>query len=99
MPSAALREQVLKDAWIGDAVLALWARKRILAENGRVDGEKYIRLTSNQFLNSLGEPSEVEARIGRVYQSEGPEAAEAWIEREILPMFEKQQAKRGRRGR
>jgi hypothetical protein len=59
-----------------------------------VDGEKYARLTSNQFLNGRGEPSEVEARIGRVYEADGLAAAFEWIDKEIGPLFEKQEAKR-----
>ena len=61
------REQVLKEAWIGDAVLTLYARLKILREDGETDGPKAARMTSNQFLAGIGEPSEVEARIGRVY--------------------------------
>ena len=57
----------VEDAWIGDAVLALYARLKILREDGRVDGEKCKRLTSNQFLGTLGEPTKVEANIGRIY--------------------------------
>jgi hypothetical protein len=94
---SSVREQILKDARIGDAVLALWARTKILLEGGRVDGEKYTRLTSNRFLNALGEPSHVEARIGRVYEVEGLAAAFEWIEKEIGPLFNKQEAKRKRR--
>jgi dsRNA-specific ribonuclease len=90
---------VLRDAWIGDAVLALYVRTKILREDGVVDGEKYTRMTSNQFLNGLGEPSEVEARIGRVYEAEGLRAAFSVIEAEILPLFEKQEANRVRKQR
>ena len=81
-------EQILKEAWVGDAALCLFAREKILREDGRVDGDRCARMTSNQFLNSVGEPSEVEARIGRIYSAEGLEAAFRWIERELMPMFE-----------
>ena len=84
----------VEDAWIGDAVLALYARLKILREDGRVDGEKCKRLTSNQFLGTLGEPTRVEARIGRVYAGEGLEAAFIWIDKHLLPLFEKQEENR-----
>ena len=92
------REFLLKQAWIGDAVLCLFAREKILREGGSVDGEKYTRLTSNQFLSGLGEPSEVEARIGRVYEAKGLAAAFAFIEDEVVPLFTKQEANRERSG-
>ena len=37
MSRKANREQILKDAWIGDAVLCLYARRRILSEDGITD--------------------------------------------------------------
>ena len=89
-----LRARTLRQAWIGDAVLTLFARRWILADTGAIDGERAARLTSNQFLNSIGQPDEVEARIGRVYQSEGLEAAFQWIETQLLPMFLRQQENR-----
>ena len=99
MPSNSSREQILREAWVGDAALCLFAREKILREDGRVDGERYTRMTSNQFLNSLGEPSEVEARFGRIYSAEGLAAAFQWIERELMPMFEKQEANRKKTAR
>jgi hypothetical protein len=90
------REEVLKDAWLGDAVLCLYARWRILREDGRIEAAKCARMTSNQFLGAVGEASEVEARIGRVYAAEGLDAAFAWIERELMPVFERQESKRER---
>ena len=96
MPKRAGREQVLKEAWIGDAVLTLYARRRILREDAVIDGPKAERMTSNQFLTAFAEPSEAEARIGRVYEVEGLEAAFAWIEVHLMPVFERQEAKRSR---
>jgi hypothetical protein len=84
----------MKDAWIGDAVLCLYARLKILREDGVIDGVKSVRLTSNQFLSTLGEPSEVEAEIGQVYAREGLEPAFAFIESRLVPVFERQEAKR-----
>jgi dsRNA-specific ribonuclease len=94
MASSTQREQILREAWLGDAVLCLYAREKILREDGRVDGERYIRMTSNQFLSSFGEASEVEAILGRVYAAEGLAAAFRWTEQELMPTFEKQEANR-----
>lgn len=90
-------EQIKAEAWVGDAVLTLYARERILRQSGRVDGEQYGRLTSNQFLSALGEPTEVEARLGRVYRNHGLDAAFAWIEQNVLPLFLRQEEKRARK--
>ncbi len=87
----------VEDAWIGDAVLALYARLKILREDGKVDGEKCKRLTSNQFLGGIGEPTKVEAEIGRVYACKGLEAAFSWIEKNLLPLFERQEENRKKR--
>jgi dsRNA-specific ribonuclease len=91
------RKTVLEDAWIGDAVLSLFARVRILRSEGKQDQEKFVRMTSNQFLAVLGEPSEVEASIGRVYEREGLEAAFRLIEQRLMPMFERQEENRRKR--
>ena len=93
------RKKILEDAWIGDAILSLFARVRILRGDGLQDQEKFIRMTSNQFLAVVGEPSAVEAQIGRAYEREGLEAAFQWIERELMPVFEKQEENRRRRGK
>ena len=87
------REQEL--AWIGDTILDLFARTWILKEKGAVCGETQRRMTSNQFLACLGNPTSVEAKIGRLYREEGMQAAFAWIEAELLPLFKKQEKKRG----
>ncbi len=92
-----MEEPPVNQAWIGDAVLALYARLKILREDGRVDGEKCKRLTSNQFLGNFGEPTKVEAKIGRVYVREGLEAAFQWIEHHLLPLFERQEANQTKR--
>ncbi|MBI3210359.1 MAG: hypothetical protein HYZ37_15850 [Candidatus Solibacter usitatus] len=88
------RQQILKDAWIGDAVLCLYARRRILRDDGGIDGPKVQRMTSNQFLSIIGEPSETEAEIGRIFERDGLEAAYRWIEEHLIPVFERQEAKR-----
>jgi hypothetical protein len=88
------RRRILQQAWIGDAVLCLFCRDRILKDDGAVDGDKFARMTSNQFLSTFGEPSEVESEIGRVYNDEGLAAAFAWIEGKLMPNFDKREAKR-----
>lgn len=86
--------KVRGEAWIGDTILDLYARTYILREQGEMDGKMLARMTSNQFLSSLGNPTVVEAEIGRVYQAEGLEAGFAWIEENLLPLFKKQESKR-----
>jgi dsRNA-specific ribonuclease len=81
-------------AWIGDAVLALFARQFVLRERATMDGEWFTRLTSNDFLSAFGNPTRVEAGIGKLYQQDGLEAAFAWIEENLVPLFLKQAAKR-----
>jgi len=88
------RRKVLEEAWVGDAVLCLYARERILREDGVIDAEKLRRMTSNQFLASLGEPSDVEAEIGRAYGEGGLAGASAWIEERLMPLFNRQEVKR-----
>ncbi len=94
----ALRE-TREAAWVGDAVLGLFAREWILRAGQGMDAEKFTRMTSNQFLGTLGNPTEIEARIGRCYQSEGLEAAFELVEREVLPAFLKQEGNRLRKAR
>ena len=83
-----------EEAWIGDAVLALFAREWILQNEKKMDAEMFSRLTSNNFLNSLGHPTKVEAEIGRIFIQEGLKTASKYIEEEILPLFLKQEKKR-----
>lgn len=82
------------EAWIGDAVLGLFARQRLLEDAVPFQGlsrqELYAGLTCNQFLSAFGEPTSVEARIGRIYQREGLEAAFAWMDAHLIPQFRKQ---------
>ena len=97
MAKSTNRRQILEEAWIGDAVLSLYVREKILREDGKLDGEKCVRMTSNQFLAAFAEPSEVEAELGRVYQRDGLAGAFAWIEARLLPKFELQEQKRLKR--
>ena len=77
-------------AWIGDAILALYAREFVLEERGCMDGIWFTHLTSNEFLSSFGNPTSVEAKIGAIYREKGLEAAHAHIEQEFVPLFRKQ---------
>ena len=86
-----------RQAWIGDAVLSLFARQWILREKGRMDGEMLARMTSNQFLSQIGNPTGIEAGIGRRYEEEGLEAAFEDLEKTLVPLFQKQERKREKR--
>lgn len=81
-------------AWVGDAVLALFARQFVLRERGAMDGEWFTLLTSNDFLSAFGNPTRVEASIGELYQKDGLQAAFSWMEAELLPHFRKRMANR-----
>lgn len=80
-----------EEAWVGDAVLALYMRRLILKEQGRMDGEMFIRSTSNDFLRNIGNATSVEALIGRIYEEQGLQAAFDWMEFELLPVFRQQE--------
>ena len=87
-----------EQAWVGDAVLGLYARSWLLRQ-GRFDALEYSEFTCNQSLAALGSPTSIEAGIGRLYETEGLEAAFAWIEQHILPLHEKRIAAKSRRQR
>ena len=55
-----------------------------------MDGEWFTRLTSNDFLSAFGNPTRVEASIGKLYQENGLEAAFAWMDENLVPLFRKQ---------
>ena len=71
-------------------MLALFARQYVLRERNSMDGEWFTRLTSNDFLSSFGNPTRVEASIGRLYLTGGLSAAFAWMDAELIPLFRKQ---------
>jgi dsRNA-specific ribonuclease len=79
-------------AWIGDAVLALFARQFVLNERDSMDGEWFTRLTSNDFLSAFGAPTKVEASIGKIYLEGGLSVAFEWIDSNLVPLFRKQMA-------
>lgn len=80
---------VRAQAWVGDAILALYVREWILSFNGgAIDGALFIEFTSNNFLRLTGNATGVEAIIGRVFKQGGLEAAYAWIEENLRPRME-----------
>ena len=94
-------EEKRSKAWIGDAVLALFAREWILKQKdiaAKERAEVFIQMTSNRFLSSLGEPTAMEAEIGVVYESDGLQAAFDHIEAKLLPLFNKHRTKSKRPG-
>lgn len=99
VPSDDKLRRLQEEAWIGDAVLTLFARSRILDGGGGVDAALASRMTSNQFLSAFGEPTDAEARLGRIYRQQGLDGAFRWIETEWMPMFSRQEEKRQRGSR
>ena len=89
-------EKLRNNAWIGDAVLELYARSLVLKTAGKRDVGLKARLTSNQFLNGFNQPTRVEAEIGVLYQEKGLDAAFDHIREKIEPLFLKQEARRQR---
>ena len=66
----------------------------VLLTGGSTPKARFERLTSNQFLAALGDPAEVEAEIGRLYESEGLDAAFRMIETRLISLHNKQEIKR-----
>ena len=89
-------KKLLEDAWVGDAVLSLYARRYILRHSGGISSEQLERMTSNRFLTALGEPSAVEAEIGRAFEDGDGDltAPFRWIEENLLPIYRRQEEKR-----
>lgn len=79
---------VRAQAWVGDAILALYVREWILSFKGQIDGKLFIEFTSNDFLRLTGNATAVEAQIGRIYKAEGLEAANTWIETNLRPKMD-----------
>jgi dsRNA-specific ribonuclease len=79
-------EGLRQEAWIGDAVLELYVREHILKQDASRNDTRRISLVRNSFLNQIGQPTRVEAEIGRRYQEGGLEAAYAWIEEHLGPL-------------
>lgn len=80
---------VRAQAWVGDAILALYVREWILSFNkGAIDGALFVEFTSNDFLRLTGNATGVEAQIGVVYKEQGLAAANAWIDEHLRPKME-----------
>lgn len=92
-------ESLRQEAWIGDAVLELYARTRVLEDTQRRDADRKVRFVRNAFLNHLGQPTRVEAEIGRRYREGGLAEAFAWINEHIQPLFLKQEANLAKRAK
>ena len=92
--SAGEVEMLRQEAWIGDAVLELYARQKALDDKHGRDLPLKSRFVRNAFLSQLGQPTRVEATIGRLYQEGGLESAFAWITAHLHPLFLKQEANR-----
>ena len=96
--------QELKDlAWIGDAVLALYAREWLLQQPNHplfTRQDLFVKFTSNTFLQAIGEPTRVEAQIGIAYKNGGLEEGFSYIKTHLLPLCQKHinNATKGRRG-
>ena len=73
-------------------MLALFARQFVLRERDSMDGEWFTRLTSNEFLSAFGNPTRVEASIGKIYLEGGLDAAFVWMDANLIPLFRKQVA-------
>lgn len=87
-------------AWIGDAVLALWARRCILDRNDIRPEQRtdlFVAMTSNRFLSTFGDPTCVESKIGEIYERDGLDAAFAWMDDNLLPVFNQQWNNRRKR--
>lgn len=77
------------DAWLGDAILALYVRELLLELNrGLVDGDFFVALTSNDFLRLVGNATLVEAQIGVAYRQGGLSAAFEWIKTHLRPQMD-----------
>jgi hypothetical protein len=85
-----------EEAWVGDAVLALYVREWLIREKGQIDGEAFVRATSNEFLRLKGNPTSVEAEIGRIYRGGGLQAGFDFIETQLIPLFVQREKVRAR---
>jgi hypothetical protein len=93
-------EQLREEAWIGDAVLALFVRDWLLtvksSDTSLAQRAALFELfVSNQFLSTFGEPTRIEAEIGRLYRSHGLSRAFAFIEQTFLARFLSAARKKG----
>ncbi len=87
-------KQEREEAWIGDAVLLIYARMRVMRECGTINSQAEQQLTGNRFLNSFGEPTSTEAAIGRRFLAEGLDSALVWIKENLEPVYAMQEQRR-----
>lgn len=90
LSESSMNEQQL--AWLGDSVLGLVMREWLLdtyPRRGSELGELFAWSTSNDFLSAFGQPTSVEAGIGRIYLREGIRAAMRYVQSDILPLAQK----------
>jgi hypothetical protein len=87
-------KQQREEAWIGDAVLLLYARQRVLREQGTVNSRAEQLFTANGQLSSFSQPTETEACIGRCFTAHGLDAAMQWIRDNLEPIYAKQELAR-----
>jgi hypothetical protein len=83
-------QTIREEAWIGDAVLSLFVREWLLSNANRspVENQELFELfVSNQFLSSFGEPTHVEAEIGRVYRENGLNPTFDYLRTRFLERF------------
>ena len=73
------------EAWLGDAVLALLVRDWLINALGSTDGDLQGLVTSNQFLSRFGQPTAVEASLGRLWRDQGYAAVESEFRKNFLP--------------
>ena len=89
-------------AWVGDAILALFARRWILEQTNISSKERakvFQAMTSNEFLSHFGEPTRIECEIGILFENEGLANANHFIETQLLPNFIKRQKQYKQPGR
>jgi hypothetical protein len=73
-----------------------WLLRHTPKKMSDADRQQLFELfVSNQFLSSFGEPSQVEAAIGRKFEQEGLLAAFTHIEKSFLESFCRSARKRG----
>ncbi|MDG1701830.1 MAG: ribonuclease III domain-containing protein [Opitutae bacterium] len=95
-------EETRNYAWIGDAVLALFARRWILKQSNikiKERADAFKAMTSNEFLSYFGEPTKIECEIGILFENEGLTKANDYIETRLLPSFIKKQSQKKLPGR
>jgi 23S rRNA maturation mini-RNase III len=89
-------------AWVGDAVLALFARRWILQQTNISSKERadvFQAMTSNEFLSHFGEPTQIECDIGILFENKGLTEANHYIETHLLPSFIKRRRQNKQPGR